>query len=518
MSASEDNLGFTAPSDKQREGHAKVTPEQPRRESTPTGPHKTWANFVRNVLSELGWSVDETVEKLCISRGWYKKAINGKQLDGSYREGFQKRLTEAWEDRRKKHPYIRILYWPSYVENAPWDSKLAIAGSPTENQKSVPDNELLSQVKRLVKGLQNASRRRNAGPHKSPYFPEAQIGVSLSNGAGQARSSAVEDQPYNRESRILEQAREHLRMGHAKKALVLYKVAMEENWHHAIQIEERRRTVLREVIDATIFAALLLGAQGQRQQALALLQQGIGRATNGVDREWATPLYTWYNLFRSWENIYLTHRGAIKGGAVAEVPFQIALEAFFRHGLPTTWFMIQYELAFAIVEVERFDDSTHDDRHFNLYLWAAETLRSLRGECEGTWFSHLSCMLGKALLTLWKFSKSKNNRKKFAQALLLEAERVLRQGQRCISRQEVPILWTALNVHLGVLFMSQALNKSFSGSRSNSRSAFKRYYKARKVFSELLSYTQDREFRHWIKQQLEEMEQRFEKRSGASPW
>jgi len=89
----------------------------------PTGPHKNWAIFLREVLDELGWSRDQTCEMLQVQIGWLKKALDGKDLDGAYRIPFQKKLAAKWDEYRKDKPQILPLEWPSYIENAHWDKK-----------------------------------------------------------------------------------------------------------------------------------------------------------------------------------------------------------------------------------------------------------------------------------------------------------------------------------------------------------------------------------------------------------
>ena len=124
MSAGRENLHENPPSHKARKGHGTVTQSFVGGAQTntapidrmPRGPHKTWALFVRRVLSELGLGQKDH-SRLGVTESWYKKAIDGRKVDGSYRGRFERTVTAKWDEYRKDRPSLKPLDWPPYVED-----------------------------------------------------------------------------------------------------------------------------------------------------------------------------------------------------------------------------------------------------------------------------------------------------------------------------------------------------------------------------------------------------------------
>jgi hypothetical protein len=92
----------------------------------PHGPHKGWAAFLEKVREELGWTLDETCDFCGVEIGWLKKARDGQNIRGAFREKLQDALNKKWRDRC---PGKLPLAWPDWVDSAPW-SAAGIVASP----------------------------------------------------------------------------------------------------------------------------------------------------------------------------------------------------------------------------------------------------------------------------------------------------------------------------------------------------------------------------------------------------
>jgi tetratricopeptide (TPR) repeat protein len=114
-----------------------------RSQKEPPGPHKAWAKFVRQILAELPWTIEDACDFLCVKQTWLKKALKGHFVRGDYRMAFQDRLTKKWDEYRDNKPGLGSLSWPSYIESENSDlaaaSHLILKDEPSERRaKSIP--------------------------------------------------------------------------------------------------------------------------------------------------------------------------------------------------------------------------------------------------------------------------------------------------------------------------------------------------------------------------------------------
>lgn len=124
-----ENLKLANRTLKTRKGHEMVTPETGRsREAggdhSPHGPHKKWAVFVEQVRQELGWTLEETCEFCDVAIGWLKKARDGQNIRGAFREKLQDAFDKKWKET---FPNKSPLVWPDWIDAAPWSMAGGVA-------------------------------------------------------------------------------------------------------------------------------------------------------------------------------------------------------------------------------------------------------------------------------------------------------------------------------------------------------------------------------------------------------